>query len=260
MAAKYDEEQEQQARLWMEAVVGQALCEDVGPDEHLGPDRLHVALKDGQFLCKLGGIIVGAPIKTNSSKLAFKQMENIGKFLEGMEKFGLAKTDLFQTVDLYEKQNMWQVVLCIHALGRKAQTNGFDGPTLGPKEASKNKREFSDETLAAGRETIGLQMGTNKLASQAGMSFGATRHIADIKVDDMSKEGAGIIGLQAGTNKGASQAGMRFGGQRFINDIKTDDMSKEGESVISHQYGSNEGANASGQSFGKSRGIMGVDK
>ena len=58
-------------------------------------------------------------VKYGTSKLAFKQMENIGKFLEACEKYGLAKTDLFQTVDLYEKQNVWQVVLTIHALGRK---------------------------------------------------------------------------------------------------------------------------------------------
>jgi hypothetical protein len=204
--------------------------------------------------------LTGTKIKTTTMKMAFKQMENISKFLEAIEKFGVSKTDLFQTVDLYEKQNMWQVVLCIHALGRKAQANGYDGPTLGPKESAKNVREFSDEQLAQGKSVIGLQMGTNKLASQAGMSFGATRHIADIKCDEVSREGAGVIGLQAGTNKGASQAGMRFGGQRFINDIKCDDLSKEGASVIGLQSGTNQGANASGQSFGKSRGIIGTDK
>ena len=39
------------------------------------------------------------------------------------------------------------------------------------------------------------------------MAMGGVRHIADIKADDMSREGAGVIGLQAGSNKGASQAG-----------------------------------------------------
>ena len=42
----------------------------------------------------------------------------------------------------------------------------------------------------------------------SGMNIGATRKIADMKIDDMSKEGQGMIGLQAGSNKGASQAGM----------------------------------------------------
>ena len=54
---------------------------------------------------------------------------------------------------------------------------------------------------------MALQAGTNKCASQSGMAMGGVRHIADIKADDMSREGAGVIGLQAGSNKGASQAG-----------------------------------------------------
>lgn len=63
---------------------------------------------------------VGKPVyKINTSKMAFKQMENIGNFLSGCEEFGMAKTDLFQTVSLYEGTNIPQVVDTIHALGRK---------------------------------------------------------------------------------------------------------------------------------------------
>ena len=36
-------------------------------------------------------------------------MENIGNFLEGCYKYGLNKEDMFQTVDLYEAQNIPQV-------------------------------------------------------------------------------------------------------------------------------------------------------
>lgn len=257
IAAKYDVEMEQEARLWMEAVTQERLVEDADSSVPLGLDGFHAALKDGQYLCKLANALIGpGTVKFGTSKLAFKQMENIGKFLEACEKYGLNKTDLFQTVDLYEKQNVWQVVLTIHALGRKAQKNGFTGPTLGPKESEKNVRDFSAEQLAAGQNVIGLQYGTNKLASQAGMSFGGQRHIADIKCDDASREGQSVIGLQAGTNKGASQAGMRFGGQRFINDIKCDDASREGQSVIGLQSGTNQGASQSGQNFGKTRSIV----
>lgn len=46
-------------------------------------------------------------------------MENIGVFLDGCEEFGMAKTDLFQTVSLYEGTNIPQVVDTLHALGRK---------------------------------------------------------------------------------------------------------------------------------------------
>ena len=36
-------------------------------------------------------------------------MENIGNFLTVAESLGVAKNDLFQTVDLYEAQNVPQV-------------------------------------------------------------------------------------------------------------------------------------------------------
>lgn len=51
--------------------------------------------------------------------MAFKMMENISNFLAALESYGVSRHDLFQTVDLYEGQNMVQVVNAIHALGRK---------------------------------------------------------------------------------------------------------------------------------------------
>ena len=71
-----------------------------------------------------------------------------------------------------------QVINGLHALGRKAGAKGFKGPTLGPKEAECNKREFTEEQLREGQNVIGLQMGTNRGASQAGQTaYGATRQI-----------------------------------------------------------------------------------
>ena len=44
--------------------------------------------------------------------------------------------------------------------------------------ASENKRNFDDDVLKAGQSMIGLQYGTNKGASQAGMTpYGASRQI-----------------------------------------------------------------------------------
>ncbi|KAI0208336.1 Calponin-3 [Lamellibrachia satsuma] len=217
LAAKYDIEKEQEARLWIEAVVGEPVDSSVPESEALGMDRFHAALKDGILLCKLADAITGpGKVKFNRMKVPFKQMENINNFLVACENYGVAKTDLFQTVDLFENQNLWQVVCTIHAFGRKAQTMGFQGPCLGPREAAKNVREFSEDQLQAGQTVIGLQMGTNKVASQKGMSFGNTRHIADIRCDDVSKEGQSMIGLQMGSNQGASQAGQNFGKSRGI--------------------------------------------
>lgn len=36
--------------------------------------------------------------------MAFKQMEQISQFLNAAEKYGVTKTDMFQTVDLWEGQ------------------------------------------------------------------------------------------------------------------------------------------------------------
>ena len=46
---------------------------------------------------------------------------------------------------------------------------------FGAKEADKNKREFDEETLKAGKNVIGLQMGSNTGASQAGMTAPGTQ-------------------------------------------------------------------------------------
>ncbi|MEH0879764.1 calponin repeat domain-containing protein, partial [Enterococcus faecium] len=150
---------------------------------------------------------------------------------------------------------MAMVISTILQFGSEAQRHGFQGPTCGPKPTEKHEVRFTDEQLRAGQGIIGLQAGTNKCASQAGMSFGAVRHIADIRADDASKEGQGVIGLQAGSNKGASQAGMSFGAVRHIADIRADDASKEGQSVIGLQAGSNKGASQAGMSFGAVRHI-----
>ena len=51
-------------------------------------------------------------------------------------------------------------------------------PTLGPKEATAQPREWTEEQLKEGQNIIGLQMGSNKGASQAGDHFGRPRQVA----------------------------------------------------------------------------------
>uniref|UniRef100_A0A0B7A8F9 Transgelin n=1 Tax=Arion vulgaris TaxID=1028688 RepID=A0A0B7A8F9_9EUPU len=178
IASKYNVVLEQEARLWIEAVLQEAIS-DVDSSEPLGMDRFQAVLKDGIILYKLVNTIRPGIIKkkANVSKMPFLQMENVSNFLLACEQLGVSKTDLFQTVDLYDKSNMVQVVNCIYALGRKAPKAGYDGPTLGAKEADQNPRNFDTETLNAGQSIIGLQMGSTKGASQSGMSFGRSRSI-----------------------------------------------------------------------------------
>ncbi len=87
------------------------------------------------------------------------------------------------------------------------------------------------------------------------LCMGAVRHVSDVKCGaEMTQEGSGIIGLQSGTNRGASQAGMRFGGLRHAGDTNlTKDMSKEGHAVIGLQSGTNRFATQKGMSMGALR-------
>ena len=168
--AKYDVERERKAQRWLQALVG----------ESFPSGSFQEALKDGVFLCKAINVLQpGTVRKIHPNKTAFKMMENISNFLLGCERYGLRKIDLFQTVDLYENQNMVQVIDTIYALGRKAQSKQYHGPTLGPKEASEHTRNFDREQQQRdGQSVIGLQMGSNRGASQTGMtSYGLQRQI-----------------------------------------------------------------------------------
>lgn len=59
-----------------------------------------------QVLCRLINSLHPrgqAPVaKIQASVMAFKQMEQISQFLQAAERYGIAATDIFQTVDLWE--------------------------------------------------------------------------------------------------------------------------------------------------------------
>jgi len=179
-AAKYSQDDEVEIVEWVCAVTGVA-----APAES-GPAGFQVFLKDGQVLCQLANClkpgICRKPHDTSKTKLAAlrqnKENENISFFLKACEDYGLNKTDLFQTVDLVEAQNLAQVQTTLYKMGGQAQKVGFSGPVIGVKQADANKREFSQEQLEAGKNVIGLQMGSNQQASQKGMTaYGLGRQI-----------------------------------------------------------------------------------
>lgn len=83
-------------------------------------DNFFEVLKDGVLLCKLVNCIeAGSVRKINESKMAFKCMENISAFLACAQKFGVPTHETFQSVDLWERQNLNSVVICLQSLGRK---------------------------------------------------------------------------------------------------------------------------------------------
>lgn len=71
--------------------------------------------------------------------------------------------------------------------------------------------------------------------------MGKVRHVADIRADDMVAEGQDFVQLQSGTNKYASQKGMSMGSVRHVADIRADDLSREGMDYVQLQSGSSSG-------------------
>jgi len=169
LASKYDAQLAGQCMQWISQQIGE------GFDTSGESSNVYTQLKSGQRLARLVNVIspgkVSQKMIDGANKMAFKQMELINKFIDACKSLGVPDHEAFATVDLYEEQNMVQVITCISALMRKFG--------LGPKEATENKREFTAEQMKAGQSVIGLQMGTNRGASQAGMSMGNTRHIVD---------------------------------------------------------------------------------
>uniref|UniRef100_U5EYQ9 Transgelin n=1 Tax=Corethrella appendiculata TaxID=1370023 RepID=U5EYQ9_9DIPT len=168
--SKYSEELAQESLEWIKEITGEPI--NTSGDM----DNFFEVLKDGVLLCNLVNCIVeGSVKKINTSKMAFKCMENISAFLEVAKKLGVPPQETFQSVDLWERQNLNSVVICLQSLGRKA--GNYGKVSIGPKEADKNVRQFSDEQLRAGQTVISLQYGSNKGATQSGINFGNTRHM-----------------------------------------------------------------------------------
>ncbi|OAF70136.1 SM22-alpha [Intoshia linei] len=209
------------------------------------------SLKNGQILLKLCKVLqngsdnVSSKLKNMNIKIndqnasPFKQMENIELFLTFCKFYGVDNVSLFQTVDLYEGRNMAQVISCVEMLGTEAQRNQFKGETIGPKPIEKHIVEFTKEQMEMGKSIISLQCGSNKGATQKGLSMGATRTIITDNVGEMSKDGSNILSLQSGTNKFASQSGTSFGTQRQIIDIESqkNKASSQGSNIIGLQMG-----------------------
>lgn len=66
-------------------------------------------------------LIPGSVKKVNTSAMAFKCMENINNFLAVAVSIGVPSQETFQSVDLWERQNLNSVVICLQSLGRKVK-------------------------------------------------------------------------------------------------------------------------------------------
>lgn len=181
----------QECLEWIKEITG----EDISTSGDM--ENFFEVLKDGTLLCRLVNCLQAGSVKRiNESKMAFKCMENItsewlqknpesvnkilmeislSDFLEVSKQMGVPPQETFQSVDLWERQNLNSVIICLQSLGRKA--SNFGKSSIGPKESEKNVRNFTDEQLKAGQNVISLQYGSNKGATQSGINFGNTRHM-----------------------------------------------------------------------------------
>uniref|UniRef100_A0A8I3WIL7 Calponin n=1 Tax=Callithrix jacchus TaxID=9483 RepID=A0A8I3WIL7_CALJA len=221
LLSKYDPQKEAELRSWIEGLTGLS----VGPDFQKG-------LKDGIILCTLmNKLQPGSVPKINRSMQNWHQLENLSNFIKAMVSYGINAVDLFEANDLFESGNMTQVQMSLLALAGKAKTKGLQsGVDIGVKYSEKQERNFDDATMKAGQCVIGLQMGTNKCASQSGMTaYGTRRHLYDPKNHILPPMDHSTISLQMGTNKcasqmgytqGANQSGQVFGLGRQIYDPK----------------------------------------
>jgi len=150
--SKYSEELAQECLEWIKTITG----EDINTNGDM--DNFFEILKDGVLLCRylnnrmiecdyrlrllekrgemesslliavvfpfprlVNDIKEGSVKKINKTSLAFKCMENINAFLDAAKALGVPAQETFQTVDLWERQNLNSVVICLQSLGRKVR-------------------------------------------------------------------------------------------------------------------------------------------
>jgi len=168
---KYDDARAEEVLQWINSVLGEGTINTSGKAEDFWE-----TLKDGVVLCNLANALQPGSIKKiEQTKMPFKCMENINNFTRAATAMGVPTPELFQSVDLWERQILNAVVLCLESLGRKGEK--FGKPSIGPKEAEKNARNFSEEQMRASDGMVSLQYGSNKGANQHGINMGNTRHM-----------------------------------------------------------------------------------
>jgi len=190
--ANYVPEEAKKSLHWIQLITG---APEIPADEasiDASPDNFHEILHDGMILCKVMDKLVPGTINWENKTFQvpkieamriMRERERIAMFNKHVHTYGVMDTYTFPTESLHEKGalNLAQVCHCIRALGIEAQAKpGYTGPEgYWPKKHVKQAKQWTDEQMKAGQNVIGLQMGSNKGASQSGMNMGNMRHIVD---------------------------------------------------------------------------------
>ncbi|KAL7852453.1 hypothetical protein SRHO_G00182380 [Serrasalmus rhombeus] len=238
LVQKYDPQMEDALRQWIQEVTGRVI-----------PSNFMEGLKDGVILCELiNKLQPGSVPRINQPGLNWHKLENITSFIRAISDYGLKPHDIFEANDLFEDMNHTQVQCTLIALAGMAKTKGlYTKYDIGVKYISKKQRMFTPEKLKEGDSIICQQMGSNKYASQKGMtSYGTRRHIYDPKIGMEKPVDRNSIHLQMGTNKCASMSGMPALGT--VRQVTEKNMSAEpmDTTTVSLQMGTNKVPSQSG--------------
>ena len=175
-----------EVKSWMEDVLR----------EKLAASELLDGLRDGVALCKsvlsntksrkvtdqkcrLANLALPPTgIRYKSSSMPFQQMENISQFLRACEMppFNLPSHDRFLTVDLYDGKDPAQVVQCIGAFSRAANSIRPDRfpRVIGPKRAgSPIKKTVPTEPFSGGSGAISRARAVSNTSQGSEQTFGS---------------------------------------------------------------------------------------
>jgi len=203
-----DENQVAEVKQWMEAIMEEQYA-DFFDD-----------IRDGVELCKLLNKIKPDLIsakKFKKSKIVFVARTNIQLFIEGCKKLGIPETDCFETRDLFDQQNLANVVQTMYAVSAISRKHNFQGPFIGKKYAEANKRNFTAEQLAKSKSAVPMMAKGGIAHKTKGMDgYGIVKTDKDMQKPSQV-QGAWQKGANKQENKGMDGYGI----------VKTDkDMQK----------------------------------
>jgi len=156
---KFDSGKADACLKWIAASTKKEVTGDFGAD-----------LKDGYLLCQLLKHISSKTykklhIKAKPTKQPFHCRTQIQNFVRGSKELGMAETDVCSSQDLYEGDNLNNVVNHLYALNaicyKLHEQKKYRGPFIEgahTKFAKENKRHFTQEQLNLAKSTIPLQM------------------------------------------------------------------------------------------------------
>jgi len=261
-----DDNQVAEVKKWMETIMGESYT-DFFDD-----------IRDGVELCKLLNKIkpnLIAEKKFKKSKIVFVARTNIQLFIEGCKKLGIPETDCFETRDLFDQQNLYNVVQTLYAVSAISHKHDFQGPFIGKKYAEANKRNFSAEVLAKSKSAVPMMAKGGIAHANKGMDgYGIVKTDKDMqkpsqvqgawqkganKVENKGMDGYGIVKTDKDMQKPSQVQGAWQKGANAVNNkgmdsygiVKTDkDMQKPSQVQGAWQQGANAVDNKGMDSYG----------